>query len=245
MDQALPDLRGFTIAFDLDGTLVDTAPDLIGALNAVLAEQVLAPVPLAAARHLVGRGARKLIERGFADAGALLDEVDVPPLVTRFLAVYRSRIVQDSKVFPGVAEALDALALAGARLCVCTNKPTDLALLVLDALGLTRRFSAVVGPGDAPAAKPDPRHYLATIEAAGGVPERSLMVGDSAADVDAAHAAGAPVVVVGFGYTETPAADLGGDALIEHYAELPAAVAMLLGPARLRAVRPSAIGGRS
>lgn len=240
------DLTGATIAFDLDGTLVDTAPDLIGALNVVLGERGLAPVPLAAARHLVGRGARKLIERGFADAGEVLDEGQVGGLVARFLDAYRGRIAEESRPFPGVETALDRLAAAGAQACVCTNKPTDLALLLLDQLGLTGRFAAIIGPDRSPAPKPDPRHFLTAIAAAGGDPKRSLMVGDSAADVDAAHAAGQPVVVVSFGYTETPARDLGGDALIEHYDALPAAVVQLLaapGP-RLRPAAPSAIRHR-
>jgi phosphoglycolate phosphatase len=221
-------LNGATIAFDLDGTLVDTAPDLIGALNVVLGECGLPPLPMQSARHLVGRGARRLIERGFTDAGEPLDEDRVQGLTTRFIEVYRSRIASESRPFPGLLEALDELDRAGARLCVCTNKLTGLSIELLDALELTSHFAAVIGADKTPAIKPDPRHFAAAVLAAGGDPARALMVGDSHNDVAAAKAAGAPVVLVSFGYTETPAAELGADLLIDHYAELPAAAARLL-----------------
>ena len=224
-------LLGATIAFDLDGTLVDTAPDLIGALNVVLGECGLSPTPPSAVRALVGRGARGLIERGFAAAGQPLEEARVDGLTERFIEVYRARIASESRAFPGLEPALDALSAAGARLCVCTNKRTDLSLALLDALQLTARFRAVVGPDRTAARKPDPRHFLDAVAAAGGDPRHALMVGDSRNDVDAAKAAGAPVVVVSFGYTETPAGDLGADLLIESFAELPGAAERLLSPA--------------
>ncbi len=222
-------LAGATLAFDLDGTLVDTAPDLVGALNSVLHEQRLPALPLRTARVMVGRGARALIEQGFSAAGAPLDEAATPALVARFIEIYRARIADESRPFDGVETCLDALAGAGATLVVCTNKPTDLSLALLDALDLTRRFAAVIGPDLAPAPKPDARHLLHAIEAVGGAPQRALMIGDSATDIGAAHAAGVPSVVVSFGYTEIPAADLGGDHLIDSFAELPSLAARLLG----------------
>jgi phosphoglycolate phosphatase len=224
-------LLGVTVAFDLDGTLVDTAPDLIGALNAVLAERGLPPVPLAAARHLVGRGARVLIERGFADAGLSLSAEETPALTARFLEIYRDRIADESRPFESVEPALDRLAQAGARLCVCTNKPTELSVLLLERLGLASRFSGVVGADSVPARKPDPGHFLAAVQAAGGDPARAVMVGDSPPDVAAARGAGAPVIVVPFGYTETPAAALGADRLIETFDALfDAVIALAPGP---------------
>ena len=229
MTDILPDrpLAGCLIAFDLDGTLVDTAPDLMGALNRVLAEDGLPALPLASARHLVGQGARALLLRGFGEAGRTLEGAEADAKVARFLDLYRAHIADESRPFPGLEAALDALQADGARLAVCTNKPGAYARLLLDTLGLSSRFVAVTGADDAPARKPDPRHLLACVEAAGGA-ERVLMVGDSLADVAAARGAGAPCVVVGFGYTDTPAAELGGDRLIEGFDALPAAALELL-----------------
>ena len=224
-------LAGATIAFDLDGTLVDTAPDLIGALNHLLREESLPDLPLASARLMVGRGARALIERGFAVAGAHLDPARTTDLFERFITIYRDRIADESRPFDGVLDALDILAGAGAKLCVCTNKYTDLSLALLDALGMTRRFAAVVGPDLAPAPKPDPRHVLAAIIAAGGNPSRALMVGDSISDTAAARAAAVPCIVVSFGYTEIAPGELGGDHLIDRFDQLPPLAARLLGAA--------------
>ncbi len=214
--------------FDLDGTLIDTAPDLIGALNAVLAEQYLPPVALSDTRHLVGHGAKAMIERGFARAGAPLSADNVPALFDRFIEIYLGRIAQESVMFEALETTLDLLAAQGAKLAVCTNKRTDLSLALLDAMGLTSRFVAIVGPDMAPAPKPDPRHLLTAIALAGGSAERALLVGDSISDVLAAKAADVPVAVVSFGYTETPAHALGGDVLIDHFTELPAIARRLL-----------------
>lgn len=224
-----PPLAGALIVFDLDGTLVETAPDLIGALNVVLGEHGHPPLLLSAARHLVGRGARALLTRGFEEAGEPLTDETAPPLVARFLEVYEAHIADGSHAFDGVAEALDVLTAAGARLAVCTNKPGGLSRLLLGKLGLLDRFAVVTGADDAPVRKPDPRHLLACVEQAGGA-ERVLMVGDSIADVSAARGAGVPVIVVSFGYTETPAAELGGDVLLDHFAQVPAAALRLLAP---------------
>ena len=213
-------LSGAVIAFDLDGTLVDTAPDLIGALNVLLTERDLAPLPLAQGRPFIGKGARWMIQRGFEAAGAPLDEAAAQALFDRFLVVYLARIAQESRPFPGVETALDALTAAGARLAVCTNKRTDLSVALLDALDLSRRFEAVIGSDATPAIKPDPRHLTTAVTAAGGSIERALLVGDAATDAGAARAAGAPLILVSFGYTETPARELNPDLLIDHYDEL-------------------------
>lgn len=221
-------LAGATIAFDLDGTLVDTAPDLVGALNQVLGEQGLAPLDYETARDMVGRGAKHLIEQGYAATGLPLSPDNSPALVERFVAVYRARIAAQSRPFEGLVEALETLAHQGATLCVCTNKRTDLSIALLDALGLSRHFTAVVGADAAPAAKPDARHLICAIEQAGGEVTRAVMVGDSITDVNAAKNAGVPVIVTTFGYTDIPVADLGADAMINAFAELPAAVAAIL-----------------
>jgi phosphoglycolate phosphatase len=221
-------LDGAAIAFDLDGTLVDTAPDLVGTLNVLLAREGLAALPLAQARPFIGKGARWLIERGFQAAGASLEPQRTQDLFDQFIAHYRGRIADESRPFPGVEAALDRLADAGARLAVCTNKRTDLSVALLDALGLTRRFQAVIGADATPAIKPDPRHLALAIAAAGGTAERAVLVGDAATDAGAARAAGAGLILVSFGYTEIPAAELGPDVLLHHFDDLPDACAGLL-----------------
>jgi len=223
-------LSGAAIVFDLDGTLVDTAPDLVGSLNQVLHEQKLPALSLRSARVMVGRGARALIQQGFAAAGEPLDEAHTPALLERFIEIYRGRIADESRPFDGVLQALDALDAAGAVLAVCTNKPTDLSLALLDALDMTGRFAAIVGPDAAPAPKPDPRHLQTTIAKIGGRDDYAVMIGDSASDIGAARAANVRSVVVSFGYTEIPAADLGADHLIDHFDELAPLAARLLAP---------------
>ena len=221
-------LAGATIAFDLDGTLVDTAPDLVGAVNVLLEQHGLPTLPFELARVMIGRGARALIEQGFAAAGKPLSGDEAVGLTARFIDIYGGMISNESRVFDGVEATLDELARAGAALSVCTNKRTDLSVALLDALDLTSRFAAVIGSDKAPAPKPDGRHVITAIEAAGGLVGRSIMVGDSASDVGSARSAGVPSVVVSFGYTEIAASALGGDYLIDHFAELPALAARIL-----------------
>jgi phosphoglycolate phosphatase len=221
-------LAGVVVAFDLDGTLVDTAPDLMGTLNTLLIGEGLPPLPVESASFLVGRGGKVMIERGFAAAGEPLDPLRAAVLYDRYISLYRDRIAQESRPFPGLIAALDALEAQGAALAVCTNKRTDLSRALLDALDLTDRFAAVIGADLAPAPKPDARHLLTAIAKAGGDPARALMVGDSNNDVMAARNAGVPVVLVSFGYTEIPVADLDRDILIDHFDQLPAAALKLL-----------------
>jgi phosphoglycolate phosphatase len=199
-------------------------------LNAVLDEEGLPPLAYEMAPLLVGRGARVMIERGFAAAGEPLDEANTGRLFSRYIELYLARIAQDSRPFEGAIEAMDALEAEGAILAICTNKRTDLSLALLDALGLTHRFKTVVGADLAPRPKPDASHLLHTIELAGGDPRRALMIGDSINDVLAARNAEVPVVVVSFGYTDIPPADLDGDALIDRFDELYGQVMRLLAP---------------
>ena len=231
------DLTGATIAFDLDGCLVDTAPDLIGTLNMILAEHGHHGLPLDAARTVVGHGARAMLMRGFEAVGETIGPEQMNHLFDRFIELYRRRIDMASRPYPGVVEVLDAFAGAGAKLVVCTNKRTDLSLALLEALHLAYRFEAVVGPDKAGAAKPDPHHLLFAIQAAGGSPGHALMIGDSSSDVGAAKAAGVPVVAVSFGYSDVSPAELGADAVIDSFAELPAIARRLLAEQRA-AIRP-------
>jgi len=222
-------LDGAVVAFDLDGTLVDTAPDLIGTLNVLLKEEGLPALPLDDARPFIGRGARWMIERGFDAAGQHLHPTRLQTLFERFIAHYQDHIADESRPFPGCVAALDALKARGAKLCVCTNKLTGLSEQLLAAVGIADRFEAVIGADSAPAIKPDPRHLQAAVDAVGGDMGRAILVGDAATDAGAAKAAKAGLILVSFGYTEIPAADLDPDILIHSFDELPEACVRLLG----------------
>lgn len=218
-------LDGVTIAFDLDGTLVETAPDLVATLNVLLDQEGIAPLPLAEARNMIGHGAKALIAKGFAAVGRPLGPAALDGLFDRFIVHYLAHIADHSRPFPGVLSALDTLLAQGAILSVCTNKRTDLSLALLKTLALDHYFKSIVGADAAPAAKPDPRHLLAAIEAAGGDPGRAIMVGDSASDAGAARGAGTPLILVTFGYTDTPVENLGADLVVDHFDRIPAACA--------------------
>lgn len=217
-----------TVAFDLDGTLVDTAPDLIGALNYLLGKAGLEPVSIADARVLVGRGARVMIERGFIMRGVTLPGSEVDRNFDGFLEFYDKHIADHSRPFPGAKEALDAIAEKGARLVVCTNKPEKLSVKLLELLGLARRFDLIAGADTFPMKKPHPGHLIRTVETAGGDMQKALLVGDSNVDIATARAAGVPVVALSHGYSDVPAAELNADRLVDHFRDVPAAVASLL-----------------
>jgi phosphoglycolate phosphatase len=206
--------------FDLDGTLADTAQDLIATLNVVLAADGLPQVPFHRARDLIGAGARPLIERGFALAGHALDEARLETLYRRFLEHYHTHIAVHTVLFDGVREALAALEARGFLLAVCTNKLESHALELLARLGMAERFACIAGKDTFAVFKPEAGHLLETIRTAGGDPARAVMVGDSRTDVDTARAAGVPVVGVTFGYTAVPMQELYPDAVIAHFAEL-------------------------
>ena len=217
-----------TIVFDLDGTLVDTAPDLIAALNFVLDREGLPPVPLKSARNMIGAGARKLIERGLELEGRMMGVEDVNRLTKDFIDYYAAHIADGSRPFEGLEAALDELAAQGCRFAVCTNKLEWLSKRLLDQLGLSGRFSAICGADTFGVSKPDPRIFHGTIARAGGEPGAAVLVGDSATDIATARAAGTPILAVDFGYSETPIAELRPDRLIADFAELPAAIYDLL-----------------
>jgi phosphoglycolate phosphatase len=217
-----------TLVFDLDGTLVDTAPDLISALNYVLDREGLAPVPLAKARNLIGAGARKLIERGLELGDRTVDVDDLNRLMKDFVAYYAEHIADQSRPFEGLDAALDELEAQGFRFAVCTNKLEWLSKLLLDKLGLSRRFAAICGADTFGVAKPDPVILRQTLAQAGGPLSGAIMVGDAGPDVGVARRAGIPVIGVEFGYTDVPIAELKPDRLIGHMRELPAAVNSLI-----------------
>src|SRR6266436_13464 len=217
-----------TVVFDLDGTLVDTAPDLINALNFVLAREGLPPVPLHSARNMIGAGARRLIERGLELEGRSAGLEDITRLTSDFIDHYAAHIADVSRPFEGLETALDDLAARGYRFAVCTNKLEWLSKLLLEQLGLSSRFSAICGGDTFGVSKPDPAILRQTIARAGGELSSSIMVGDAGPDIGVARRAGIPVICVEFGYTEVPIADLKPDRLINHMRELPAAVEGLM-----------------
>ncbi|WP_448578624.1 phosphoglycolate phosphatase [Thermaurantiacus sp.] len=226
-----------TLAFDLDGTLVDTAPDLTLALNHALALLDRPAVPPESVRALVGHGARRLLERGLGATGGSTPEL-VEQGLQAFLAYYRANIARESRPFDGAETMLDALAQAGVRLAICTNKPESLTLSLLEALGWQRRFAAVLGADSRPFRKPDPRHLLETLAAAGGSWRGSAYVGDSATDSDTAAAAGIPFVLVSFGYSGEAPSSLKADQRIDHFHELPRALGRIVPPVQAEFTLP-------
>jgi phosphoglycolate phosphatase len=217
-----------TIVFDLDGTLVDTAPDLINALNFILEREGMPPVPLHAARTMIGAGARKLIERGLELDGRVTSVEDISRLTNDFIDYYADHIADASRPFEGLESALDDLSRRGYRFAVCTNKLEWLSKLLLDQLGLSARFAAICGADTFGVSKPDPAILRQTIALAGGQLSSAIMVGDAGPDIGVARRAGIPVIGVEFGYTEIPIADLKPDLLIGHFRDLPAAVESLM-----------------
>jgi phosphoglycolate phosphatase len=218
-----------TVVFDLDGTLVDTAPDLVDTLNVILAREGLAPVPYAKARTMIGGGARRMIEAGLTFEKRAFTVSEIDRLFKDFIAHYAIHIADRSLPFPGLDAALDRLAAEGCIFAVCTNKLEGLSRLLLDTLGLSARFAAICGQDTFGLQKPNPEILRRTIARAGGSAARAVMVGDSADDIDTARAASVPVIAVDFGYTETPVTQLGPDRVIGHFADLPAAVSALTG----------------
>jgi phosphoglycolate phosphatase len=206
-----------TVAFDLDGTLADTAPDLAAALNHSLTALGREPVPAESVRHLVGHGARALLRRGLAATGEASEEL-VERGFPLFLEYYEANICAGTRLYPGLESALGDLAVRGVALAICTNKQEALTHRLLDALGWQNRFDAVVGGDTLPVRKPDPAPLREAIRRAGG--GRAAFVGDSIVDADTAHAAGIPFIAVSFGFSDRPVDELGADAVIDDYGEL-------------------------
>jgi phosphoglycolate phosphatase len=230
-------MTALTVVFDLDGTLVDTAPDLIDTLNAVLAREGLPAADYAAARSMIGAGSRRMIECGLRQENRPIAAGVLDRLFDDFIAHYSAHIADRSRPFPGLDAALNTLAARDCRFAVCTNKLERLSRQLLDALGMSARFAAICGQDTFGIQKPDPEILRRTIRAAGGRPERTVMVGDSATDILTARAAGVPIIAVEFGYSDVPLAQLNPDRLIGHFDELVGAV-LDVAPA---AARPSAL----
>jgi len=217
-------MRDLTVVFDLDGTLVETAPDLIGATNHALGLCKLEPVAPGEIRPFISFGARAMIRRGLEFHGHHVSESRFEELFSIFIAYYAQNIAVESHVFPGLADGLARLVKKGARLAVCTNKQEALSRRLLEALGISGVFAAIAGRDTFAVCKPHPDHLLGAIRLAGGDARRAVMIGDSDVDIATAKAAGIPVVAVSFGYTDVPVASLSPDAIIDHYRDLDAAI---------------------
>jgi phosphoglycolate phosphatase len=202
------------VAFDLDGTLADTAPDLTAALNHSLTVLGRATVPEASVRHMVGHGARALLEKGLAATGTMTPEL-VDEGFPIFLDYYGAHIADHSCPFPGLERALDELAAMDVKLAVCTNKLESLSRDLIDAFGWQGRFASLVGGDTLPVRKPDPAPLFEAIARAGG--GRAAFIGDSITDTDTARNAGLPCIAVTFGFSDRPHDQLGATALIDHF----------------------------
>jgi phosphoglycolate phosphatase len=218
-----------TIVFDLDGTLIDTAPDLTNALNLILAQEGLPSVPFDTARNLIGGGARTMIERALAAAGRMRTPIELDRLYALFVAHYAEHIADRSRPFPQLKTTLVRLADAGYRLAVCTNKLEWLSKRLLEALQLAEPFAAICGPDTFGVQKPTPEVFRRTVLRAGGEPLRAIMVGDSKTDVSTARNANVPVIAVDFGYSDVPITSLRPDRIISSFADLPGAIKALNG----------------
>lgn len=210
--------------FDLDGTLVDSAPDIAAAVNRMLAARGLAPLPVPDVAAMVGDGIGPLMQRAFAAHGRTPDEA----AGAEYLADYEANVLVETRLFPGIQAALETLAAEGWILAVCTNKPERATRLLLAALGIETRFAAIGGGDRFAAHKPDPRHLAGTIDLAGGTPDRAVMIGDHRNDIAAARGAGVPAIFAGWGYGR-PGMETGAAAIAPDAAAVPALADALAG----------------
>lgn len=221
-------MRDYTLVFDLDGTLIHTAPDLLRAVNQVLKNRGLEPLPAERLMPEISFGGRHMIATGLRLRSVDFTEAELDKLFDDFQAYYAANIAVESRPFKGLTGVLEECLGKGAMLAVCTNKREDLSRQLLDELGLLRLFKALAGRDTFPVCKPHPEHLLGTIRLAGGDPHRAVMVGDSEVDINTAKAAHIPVIGVTFGYTRIPVTELAPDAVIGSYAEFNAALETIL-----------------
>ena len=220
------------IVFDLDGTLIDTAPDLLASMNHALSHAGIAPIRDDRFRNYVGLGARVMLERAYEASGHEASPEIIDALMTRFLDYYRDTMPGDSRPYDHVLDTIAAFRAEGFIAAICTNKIESNAIRLIEMLGIADQFAAICGQDTFPVRKPDPAHLTGTIEMAGGDSARAIMVGDSKTDILTAQAANIPVVAVDFGYTEVPVSELGPDIVISHYSALDPALARELLRAR-------------
>jgi len=216
----MSDMKGLHLAFDLDGTLVDTAPDIIATLNKVLALADIAPVAVDQARSLVGQGVLSLLRKAYATVGRTLEKDDESLRFTQFIELYRAHIADYSTPFDNMVKTLEGFKAQGAALTICTNKPHDLAVLLIEKLQLSYLFDAIFGADAVTKNKPDPAHLIACCEAVGIGLEQTILIGDSQTDFETAQNAGVPSILVTFGYSDPHVSELKAHAHIDHFDEL-------------------------
>ena len=233
------DLDGWTIAFDLDGTLIDTAPDLMATANAILEKNGYMPGTEDVLRPVISFGSRAMLQTAIeaqtvtastfgVGGSAVMPPPDLDGMFADFLSYYRTHIADHSRPFDGAAAVLSDIRARGGKSVVCTNKLEEPTRALFDALALTDQFDFIAGRDTFPVHKPDPGHLIRAIEGGGGDPSRAVMVGDSDVDVMTAKAAGIPVIGVTFGYTPVPVTELGCDAVIDNYAGFFGALTQLI-----------------
>lgn len=230
-----------TVLFDLDGTLIDTAPDLVASLNHAIATIGLEPVGQGDVGHLVGHGARAMIAKAATLHGRRFDVGETDGLLAALLAHYLNTMPGQSRPYPGVRPALERLAEAGIAVAICTNKPVRLATILIERLGLDRHFSAIAGGDSFAVRKPEAGHLIGTLGLAGGHADAAVMVGDSVNDIEAARRAGLPSIAVSFGYSDVPVVRLKPTRVIDHFDALtPELVSALTGGRHISGPRPEA-----
>lgn len=218
-------MKGFLLVFDLDGTLVDSVMDLRAALNEVLRERGHRALSRAEVKHMIGEGVPALVARALAASGA--DPAEAPMALPRFLEIYEANPTQLSRPYPGVPETLATLRRRGYRTAICTNKPQQATLAVMQGLDLLPLFDGIAGGDRFPVRKPHPGHLLRLIAELGARPEASAMIGDNENDAAAARSAAVPLVLVRYGYARVEPESLAADALLDHFSELPGALERL------------------
>lgn len=216
-----------TIIIDLDGTLVDSAPDLADALDELLQERGLAPIGLEGARKLIGHGIVNLVRKALELRGLATTPDFLEIAATRFRELYAKRLPAKAVAYPGVMDALKALKAENWRLVVCTNKLESFSRKILEGLQLAAFFDVIAGPDTYGVAKPDPQHLLRTLPQIMPPVYKTIMIGDSEVDVETAHAAGIPVIAVTYGYSKIPLAQLKPQALANSFSEIPSLVKKL------------------
>ncbi len=215
------------IIWDLDGTLIDSAPDLADALSTLLREHGYPGLEEDQVRNMIGNGVEKLIERGFAAAGVIVTQQQLQYLVPRFLLIYAACATNKTRMYEGARSVLQHFTEAGVRQGICTNKPEDISKQILSDLSVARHFAAVIGGDSTAEKKPDPLPLRACLDALDAVPQASMMIGDSGTDVATARAINMPVGIVSFGYARNAVTTLGADFLIDKLSSLPAALGEL------------------